>query len=146
MKITSQAFEDGSKIPDKYTKYGENLIPPLHLEGVPLNARSVALVVEDPDAPGGTFNHWLLYNLDPKIHDIQENSVPMKASQGRNDFGVVEYDGPMPPSGEHRYYFKAFALDTMLALTSGIARQDLDREMSHHVVASAQLMGRYAHQ
>ncbi len=146
MKITSQAFEDGGKIPDKYTKYGENLIPPLHLVDVPLNARSVALVVEDPDASGGTFNHWLLYNLDPRIHDIQENSVPMKASQGRNDFGTVEYDGPMPPSGEHRYFFKAFALDTMLALAQGIARHDLDREMSHHIVASAQLMGRYAHQ
>ncbi len=146
MKLTSQAFTDGGKIPDQYSKYGENRIPPLHFEDVPVNARSVALVVEDPDAPGGTFNHWLVYNVDPRIHDIRENSVPVMATQGRNDFGEVEYGGPKPPSGEHRYFFKAFALDTVLALARGAKRNDLDREMSSHVIDSAQLMGRYSHQ
>ena len=146
MKITSQAFKENGKIPDKYTKYGENRIPPLHLKGTPMNAKSLALVVEDPDAPGGTFNHWILFNLDPKTQDIKEDSVPVMATQGRNDFGEVGYDGPKPPSGEHHYRFKAYALDTVLALSRGIGRPDLEREMQNHVVDSAQLVGRYAHQ
>src|SRR5262245_55790795 len=113
MNITSQAFTNGGKIPEKYTMYGENQIPPLHLENVPESARSLALVVDDPDAPNGNFNHWILFNMDPKTRDIRENSVPVMATQGRNDFGEVEYDGPKPPSGEHRYFFRAFALDTV---------------------------------
>jgi len=145
MKITSQAFGNGEKIPDKYTMYGENRIPPLHLEDVPSRARSLAVIVDDPDAPKGTFNHWLLFNMDPKIRDIKEDSVPVMATQGRNDFGEVEYDGPRPPSGEHRYYFKAFALDTVLPLTRGAQRSDLEREMKEHVVDKAELMGKYAH-
>ena len=145
MNITSQAFANGGKIPDKYTKYGENAIPPLHLEGVPEKARSLALVVDDPDAPNGTFNHWILFNMDPRTRDIKENSVPVMATQGRNDFGEVEYDGPQPPSGEHRYFFKAYALDAMLPLTRGIKRQELEREMQDHVLESATLMGKYAH-
>src|SRR5438046_3541260 len=92
MKITSQAFTDGGKIPDKYTLYGDNIIPPLHLEDVPEKARSLALVVEDPDAPKGTFNHWILFNMDPRTRDIKENCVPVMATQGRNDFGDVEYE------------------------------------------------------
>ncbi len=145
MRITSQAFENGSKIPDKYTMYGENKIPPIHIEGVPKGARSLALVVDDPDAPNGTFNHWLLFNVDPKIHDIKEDCVPVMATQGRNDFGAVEYDGPKPPSGEHRYFFKAYALDTMLPLTRGAKRDELDREIRSCVLDSATLMGRYSH-
>ena len=145
MKITSQAFTDGGKIPDKYTLYGENVIPPLHLEEVPEKARSLALVVEDPDAPKGTFNHWILFNMDPRTRDIKENCVPVMATQGRNDFGEVEYDGPKPPSGEHRYFFKAYALDAMLPLTRGTRRQDLEREMKEHVLDTATLMAKYAH-
>jgi len=145
MRITSQAFTDGGKIPDKYTLYGDNLIPPLHLEDVPEKARSLALVVEDPDAPNGTFNHWILFNMDPRTREIKENCVPVMATQGRNDFGEVEYDGPKPPSGEHRYYFKAYALDAMLPLARGTRRQDLEREIKEHVLASATLMGKYAH-
>ena len=145
MKITSQAFTDGGKIPDKYTMYGDNVIPPLHLEDVPERARSLALVVEDPDAPKGTFNHWILFNMDPRTRDIKENCVPVMATQGRNDFGEVEYDGPKPPSGEHRYFFKAYALDAMLPLTRGTRRQDLEREMKEHVLDSATLMAKYAH-
>ena len=145
MKITSQAFNNGGKIPDKYTLYGDNIIPPLHLEEVPEKARSLALVVEDPDAPKGTFNHWILFNVDPRTRDIKENCVPVMATQGRNDFGEVEYDGPKPPSGEHRYFFKAYALDAMLPLTRGVQRQDLEREMKEHILDSATLMGKYAH-
>jgi len=145
MRITSQAFANGGKIPDKYTMYGDNLIPPLHVDEVPEKARSLAVVVEDPDAPKGTFNHWILFNLDPRTRDIKENTVPVMATQGRNDFGEVEYDGPKPPSGEHRYFFKAYALDAMLPLSRGTKRQDLEREMKEHILDSATLMGKYAH-
>ena len=145
MRISSQAFTEGGKIPDKYTKYGENKIPPIHLEGIPDRARSLALIVDDPDAPSGTFNHWLLFNLDPHTNDIKEDCVPVMATQGRNDFGEVEYGGPKPPSGEHRYFFKAFALDTVLPLGRGVRRAELEREMKNHVLDSAELMGKYAH-
>jgi Raf kinase inhibitor-like YbhB/YbcL family protein len=144
MKISSQAFKDGMTIPDQYTLYGQNKIPPLHLDDVPARARSLALVVEEPDAPKGTFNHWILFNLDPKIRDLKENSVPARATQGRNDFGAAHYDGPKPKSGEHHYCFKAFALDTMLPLAPGVQRNELDRELKGHVLASAILVGTYA--
>jgi len=145
MRITSQAFENGGKIPDKYTLYGENRIPPLHFEDVPEKARSLAIVVDDPDAANGTFNHWLLFNLDPKTRDIKEDRVPVMATQGRNDFGEVEYGGPKPPSGEHRYIFHAFALDTVLPLSDGTKRDSLDQEMKGHVLDTATLTGKYAH-
>jgi len=145
MKITSPAFDNGEKIPEKYTMYGDNHVPPIHLEGAPEKTRSLALIVDDPDAPSGIFNHWLLFNMDPRIADIKENSVPVMATQGRNDFGEVEYDGPKPPSGEHRYFFKAYALDTVLPLAHGAKRPDLEREMKEHILDSATLMGKYAH-
>src|SRR2546430_3940864 len=145
MKIMSQAFADGTTIPEDYTMYGKNRIPPIHLEQVPDKARSLALIVDDPDAPRGTFNHWLLFNVDPKIKDIKENCVPVMATQGKNDFGEVEYDGPKPPSGEHRYFFKAFALDSVMPLSRGSTREVLDREMKGHILESAELMGKYAH-
>jgi Raf kinase inhibitor-like YbhB/YbcL family protein len=143
MKITSSAFVEGGKIPLKYTRHGENRIPPIHLEEVPSKAKSLALIVDDPDAPNGAFNHWLLFNLDPNTKDIRENAVPVMATQGRNDFGEVEYDGPQPPSGEHRYFFRAFALDTVLPLPRGVKRPDLEKEMKDHVVQQATLMGKY---
>jgi Raf kinase inhibitor-like YbhB/YbcL family protein len=145
MNITSQAFSNGQSIPDKYTMYGENRIPPLHLDEIPSKARSLALIVDDPDAPSGTFNHWLLFNVDPRTRDIKENCVPVIATQGKNDFGEIEYDGPKPPSGEHRYFFKAFALDHVLKLGRGCSREDLEREMQGHILDSATLMGKYRH-
>lgn len=145
MKITSSAIMDGQTIPDKYTMYGENRIPPLHFDEIPDKTRSLALVVDDPDAPDGTFNHWLLFNLDPKTRDIKEDCVPVMATQGRNDFGEVEYDGPKPPFGEHRYFFRAYALDTVLPLSRGVRREELEREMKDHVIDSATLMGKYTH-
>lgn len=145
MRISSGAFSDGGKIPDRYTMYGENRIPPIHLESIPASARSLALIVDDPDAPRGTFNHWLLFNMDPKTTDIKEDCVPETATPGRNDFGEVEYGGPKPPSGEHRYFFKAYALDTVLPLARGCRRDELDRAMQGHVMEMATLMGRYAH-
>ncbi len=145
MKLSSEAFTNGGSIPDKYTKYGENRIPPLHLDDIPERARSLALIVDDPDAPNGTFNHWILFNVDPRTHDIKEDRVPVMATQGRNDFGEVEYDGPKPPSGEHRYLFKAYALDTVLTAPRGAKRQELELEMQNHILDQAELMGRYAH-
>ena len=145
MKITSQAFHDGEMIPEKFSKYGQNRIPPIHFEEIPEKARSLAVVVDDPDATKGTFTHWRRFNVDPKIKDIKEDCVPVMATQGRNDFGEVEYDGPKPPSGEHRYFFKAFALDTVLPLSDGINREALEREMNGHVIDSATMMGKYAH-
>lgn len=145
MRLTSNAFTEGGKIPDKYSKYGEDRIPPLHFESIPERARSLALIVDDPDAPSGTFNHWLLFNLDPKTKDIKEDCVPVMATQGRNDYGDVGYGGPRPPSGEHRYFFKAFALDSVLPLGRGATRPDLEREMKDHVLESATLIGKYAH-
>src|ERR1043165_4550773 len=145
MKITS-AFSDGETIPKKYTREDGNINPPLHLEEVPEKTQSLALIVDDPDAPRGLFTHWLVYNMDPKTKDIKENSVPVIATQGRNDFGDTEYDGPEPPSGEHRYFFKAFALDTVLDLPRCAKRAELDKAIQGHVVAKASGMGRYAHQ
>ena len=144
MKITSPVFKDGEKIPKDYTRDGADKSPPLHLEQVPEKAKSLALIMDDPDAPSGTFNHWLLFNLDPKVQDIKEASPPVMATQGRNDWGEVQYGGPQPPSGEHRYFFKAFALDTVLPLARGAPRQELEQAMTGHVVDKATLMGRYA--
>jgi Raf kinase inhibitor-like YbhB/YbcL family protein len=144
MKIMSPEFKEGEKIPKEYTRDGEDKSPPLHIEEVPEQAKSLPLIMDDPDAPSGTFNHWLLFNMDPKIHDIREDSPPVMATQGRNDWGEVQYGGPKPPSGEHRYFFKAFALDSVLPLPRGVPRNELEKAMSGHVLDQATLMGKYA--
>jgi Raf kinase inhibitor-like YbhB/YbcL family protein len=113
---------------------------------VPGNAKSLAIIVDDPDAPGGLFTHWLVWNIDAKATEIAENSAPAGAAQGTNDFGKRGYAGPCPPSGTHRYFFKVFALDTKLALNSGAKRAALDDAMRGHVIARGELMGRCAHQ
>jgi Raf kinase inhibitor-like YbhB/YbcL family protein len=145
MRITSDAFRDGGRIPDEFTMYGQNKVPPLHVEDLPNNTRSLALLVDDPDAPRGTFTHWILFNVDPESRDIDENFVPAVGRQGQNDFGQPAYGGPKPPFGEHRYFFKAFALDTMLPLPEGVRRKEFERAIEGHVLESATLMGRYAH-
>ena len=145
MRIFSKAFEPGAPIPKQYTLDGHNFSPPLQFDDVPAAARSLALLVDDPDAPGGVFNHWLLFNMDPKVHDIRENSAPVSATRGRNDFGDLDYDGPKPPSGTHHYYFKVFALDSMLNLQPGVRRADLESAMTGHVLDQAELIGTYAH-
>lgn len=145
MKVTSSAFKENDAIPKKFTKDADNISPPLHIEDVPRSAKSLALVVEDPDAPNGTFHHWVLFNMNPRTSDIHENSVPVMATQGRNDFGELDYGGPKPPSGEHHYFFNLYALDTVLPLSRGVRSQDLEKEMKGHIVDQASLMGRYAH-
>ena len=145
MKITSQAFPEGGTIPEKFSKNDQNVNPPLRIEGTPAEAKSLVLIVDDPDAPVGLFTHWLVWNIDPKTTDIAEHSVPEKAVQGTNDYPGPGYDGPQPPSGTHRYYFKVFALDTTLDLPAGAKRKDLDKAINGHVIGEGQLMGRYSH-
>ena len=144
MKITSSAFQEGGNIPSKFTCDGADVNPALRFEGAPAEAKSLALIVDDPDAPVGLFTHWLAWNIDPKTSEIAENSAPPSAVQGRNDFGRSGYGGPCPPSGTHRYYFKIFALDRTLDLKSGTKRADVDAAMRKHVIAQGELMGRYS--
>lgn len=146
MKISSPAFSENDTIPKKYTSDDSNVSPPLHIDDVPDRAKSLALVVEDPDAPSGTFHHWVLFNMSPRTKDINENSVPVMATQGKNDFGGLEYGGPKPPSGEHHYFFNVYALDTVLSLPRGADSKTLETEMKDHIVDQASLMGRYARQ
>ena len=143
MKITSPAFQEGGNIPSKFTCDGANVNPPLHIDQVPAGAKSLALIVDDPDAPGGTFVHWLVWNIDPKTTDIGENSVPPTAVQGKNGFGKSGYGGPCPPSGTHRYYFRVYALD-IPQVQGGSTRADLDLAMRGHIIGQGQLMGRYS--
>jgi Raf kinase inhibitor-like YbhB/YbcL family protein len=145
MKITSSAFQEGGNIPDKFSKNGENINPALRIEGAPAEAKSLLLIMDDPDAPVGLFTHWLVWNIDPKTTEIAENSVPKGAVQGTNDYPNLGYGGPQPPSGTHRYYFKVFALDQTLDLKSSAKRAEVDAAMHGHVIAQGQLMGRYSH-
>jgi Raf kinase inhibitor-like YbhB/YbcL family protein len=144
MKITSSAFQEGGTIPEKFSKNGQNVNPELRIEGVPAEAKSLVLIVDDPDAPVGLFTHWLVWSIDPKTSEVAENSVPKGAVQGTNDFPGSGYDGPQPPSGTHRYYFKIFALDRVLDLKSGAKRRDVDAAMRGHILAQSELMGRYS--
>lgn len=122
MKITTTAFQEGENIPSKFTCDGADANPPLRFEGVPVEAKSLALIVDDADAPGGLFTHWLVWNIDPKTTTVEENSAPANGVQGKNDFGKSGYGGPCPPSGTHRYFFKIFALDRQLDLAAGSKR------------------------
>ena len=144
MKIINPAFEDGGTIPERFSKNGQNVSPELRIQGTPAEAKSLALIVDDPDAPVGLFTHWLVWNIDPQITDIAEGSAPAGAVQGKNDFGEIGYGGPQQPSGTHRYYFKVFALDRTLDLKTGAKRKEVDAAMKGHVITQGQLMGRYS--
>ena len=144
LKIASPSFQNGDNIPARFGRAGGNSNPALKIEGAPANAKSLVLIVDDPDAPGGLFTHWLVWNLDPKTTSIAERSTPQGAVEGKNDFGKIGYGGPQPPSGTHRYYFKIFALDKQLDLAAGARRAELDKAMKGHVIAQGQLMGRYS--
>ncbi len=141
MNITSPAFQHNENIPPKYTCDGENINPPLDFDDFPEETKQLALIVDDPDAPGQTFVHWLLYNMQLLIH-VDENSVP--ATQGENDFGNKNYGGPCPPSGRHRYFFKLYALDKKLDMDEGIDKQQLESAMQDHVLEKAELVGLYS--
>ena len=143
MKITSSAFQEGGNIPSKFTCDGGNASPPLQITGVPPEAKTLVLIADDPDAPGGLFTHWLVWNIPPQTNLVAEGSAP-KGVHGTNDFGKSEYGVPCPPSGTHRYYFKVFALDRELTLPAGAKRSQLDGAMKGHVIAQGELMGRYS--
>jgi len=143
MKISSFAFENNSPIPSKYTCDGQDINPPLEIEDIPEEAQSLVLVVDDPDAPIGTFLHWLVFNINPDVSLIEENSLPSGAVQGRNGFGKESYGGPCPPFGEHRYFFKIYALDKKLDLLSGSRLKEVEGAIQDHILDQAQLIGLY---
>ena len=152
LKVTSSAFQQGGSIPAKYTCEGQDVSPPLAWAGAPSSAKSIAMIVDDPDAPDPAkpqrvYVHWVAYNI-PVGSSLGENAsksgMPKGAVQGKNDWGKPEYGGPCPPIGRHRYFFKIYALDTVLTrLSSGAAKADLERAMKGHVVDSGELMGTY---
>lgn len=140
MKLSSPEFENNGFIPMKFTCQGEDISPALVIEDIPEGAKSLALIVDDPDAPMGTWVHWVVFDIPP-VGDIEENSVPGK--QGRNNFGRKDYGGPCPPSGTHRYFFKIYALDTMLNKSEGLSKIVLEKAMEGHIVGKAELIGLY---
>jgi Raf kinase inhibitor-like YbhB/YbcL family protein len=143
IKITSSAFEERGNIPSKFTCDGSDTSPPLQMTGVTSEAKSLVLIADDPDAPGGLFTHWLVWNIPPQTNSIAEGNAP-KGAHGTNDFGKSGYKGPCPPPGTHRYSFKVFALDRELDLRGGAKRGQLDAAMKGHVIAQGELVGRYA--
>ncbi len=144
MNISSEVFVNNGAVPRRYTCDGENVNPPLRFEDVPAGAESLTLIVEDPDAPAGTWVHWTLWNLSPDRTGIEEDSVPGEAAEGRTGFGEVGYNGPCPPDEEsHRYFFKLYALDQMLELDPGNNPEALRDSMVGHILAEAQLIGIY---
>jgi len=148
IKIESSAFKNEEMIPSKYTCDGENVSPPLTWSEPPSGTKSFALIADDPDAPGGTFVHWVAYNISPNIREFPENVEikPMSPDtvEGTNHFGDENYGGPCPPSGTHRYYFKLYALDTTLALKSGAGKNAVLKAMEGHILAQGELMGKYS--
>ncbi|MEE8358085.1 MAG: YbhB/YbcL family Raf kinase inhibitor-like protein [Candidatus Hydrothermarchaeales archaeon] len=141
MQVQSNAFEQNRPIPRKYTCDGKNISPPLTFVDVPREAKSLALVVDDPEAVVGTFDHWIAWNLPPDIKELSEGANV--EIQGRNDYGVLRYKGPCPPSGTHHYRFKAYALDTMLDLPEGASKKELENAMQGHILAEDELIGTY---
>lgn len=150
MQVLSKVISPGAEFPKRNTCQGEDSSPPLAWSGAPASARSFALILDDPDAPSGTFTHWIAWNIPAAAQELPENvpkTAPMAAgaSQGRNDFGKIGYGGPCPPPGKaHRYYFRLFALDSALSLKPGAGRAELERAMEGHIVARGELMARFA--
>ena len=145
MKLTSSAFEDGAKIPSTYTCDGEDSNPPLSISGVPDNAKSLALIMDDPDAmkpAGKVWDHWIVFNIPPATTDILEGQEP-EGVHGKGTSGNLDYHGPCPPDAEHTYLFKLYALDTPLALAEGATKKEVEEAMEGHILAQTVLKGRY---
>lgn len=144
MKLESSAFVEGKAIPVKYTCDGANISPPLRWSNTPAAAKGYVLIVDDPDAPAGTWVHWLLYDVPASVREIPEGAASSLGVQGKNDFGRSGYGGPCPPPGKaHRYFFKLYALDARLGLKPGARKNDLESAISGHIMAEAELMGTY---
>jgi Raf kinase inhibitor-like YbhB/YbcL family protein len=151
MEITSSAFNEGSMIPAKYTCDDIDISPPLKWSNTPERTKAFSIICDDPDAPAGTWVHWVLYNLPADTNELSEDIpavelLPNGAKQGRNDFRRIGYGGPCPPGGIHRYYFKIYALAEKLNLESGVTKSELLKAMAGKVLSEAQLMGRYKRQ
>lgn len=140
MKITSSVFKHHALIPAKYTCQGDNINPPLSIADIPEGTQTLALINDDPDAPMGTWDHWVLFNIEP-VKKIAENTAP--GTQGKNSWGRHEYGGPCPPSGTHRYFFKLYALDSLLELPEGATKHEVEEAMEGHILAQAELIGLY---
>lgn len=143
MKIESPAFAYGERIPERHSRFGENISPPLRFHDIPAQARSLLLIVDDPDAPRGTFTHWIVFNLDPTAKGLEEGCHVANAREGNNDWQEPRYGGPRPPNGEHRYFFRLSALDGKLDLPVGASRAEVDLALKGHVIAQAEWMGRF---
>ena len=143
LTITSPAFAGKSAIPARYSCDGEDINPPLQIGAVPNSAKSLALIVDDPDAPAGTWVHWVVWDIPPQTREIPENGLPAGAVQGLNDWKRNSYGGPCPPSGTHRYFFRLYALDVTLNLAVTTSKAALLRAMQGHVIAQGELMGTY---
>ncbi|MBI2541408.1 YbhB/YbcL family Raf kinase inhibitor-like protein [Candidatus Woesearchaeota archaeon] len=142
MKLASPAFQNNAAIPSEYTCDGSDLSPALLISDVPSNAKSLVLVMDDPDAPAGTWDHWAVFNINPSIKEITKGAEP-GGTAGRNSWGRAGYGGPCPPSGTHRYFFKMYALDIMLGLPENSTKKELEKAMQGHIIAKAELMGTY---
>jgi len=148
MALTSPAFKEGGKIPSKYTCEGENVNPELLISDVPQNAKTLVLIMDDPDVPetirkDKMYDHWVVFNIPPSTTKIPENSQP-QGTPGKNTGGGLIYVGPCPPDREHRYFFKLYALDRdLLSLPKGASKKDVEQAMQGHIIAKAQLMGLY---
>ena len=140
LEVTSPVFKHNGNIPSKYTCDGENVNPPLNIKGIPEGTKSLVLVVDDPDAPMGTWDHWVVWNIPP-TEKIEENTVP--GTEGVNDFRKHSYGGPCPPSGTHRYFFKVYALDTMLTLSPNSKKKDVERAITGYTLAKGEIIGLY---
>ncbi|MCK4357577.1 MAG: YbhB/YbcL family Raf kinase inhibitor-like protein [Candidatus Cloacimonetes bacterium] len=141
-KIASTAFAEGEMIPRKYTCDGDDISPPLQISDVPENTKSLALIMDDPDAPVGVWDHWIVFNIPASISQISEGEEP-QGTPGKNSWGRTGYGGPCPPSGTHRYFFKLYALDTMLDLEPGASKKKVLKAMEGHILAQGELMGKY---
>ena len=143
MRLTSPAFSHNQMIPKKYTCQGEDINPLLEISEIPAGTKSLALIMDDPDAPGGNWDHWLVYNIVP-VAEIKENSVP--GTQTRNDFGRVNYGGPCPPSGTHRYFFKLYALNATFNFLKPPSKKELEGAIQKHLLEETALIGLYKKQ
>ncbi len=145
MVLSSSAFNNNSKIPSKFTCDGGNINPELIVQNIPTGTKSLALIMEDPDAPSGTFTHWLVWNISPKTEIIKQESVPSGSMEGQNSAGKIGYIGPCPPDGKpHRYFFKLFALDIVIVETENIrSKTELENAIANHVIEKTELIGIY---
>lgn len=144
MKLTSPAFENYQKIPSLYTCDGKKIHPPLAVSGVPAGTKSLALIVDDPDAPAGTFTHWVIWNIHPDITMMEEGKIPQESQEGANSAGSIGYTPPCPPSSTHRYFFTLYALDAKLGLDGKATKTDVENTMKGHVMAQSLLVGVYS--